>query len=217
MATLYPSLFASDLLHLGDTIEQFDPLCAGYHLDIMDGHFVPNIGFGLDVVHAIAKASKRALHIHLMVDNPLQFIDQMNEMKTHFLTSFHIESNCNPSELINIIYKKNMKAGLAISPKTPVNELLPFLGMVNQVLLMSVEPGFSGQSFLEASLDRLNQLVAYRSEKKLSFSIAMDGGINKTNINKIIKYGVDECVIGSAIFKEANPIEAFKEINGVIH
>lgn len=216
MAIIYPSLYASDLLHLGDTLKRFEPTCEGYHLDLMDGHFVPNISCGVDIVHAIARATKRSLHIHLMVEDPIQTIDLMHGLKNSDMVIFHIESKSDAKKTIDFIYKKNIQVGLAVRPKTPLNKLYPFLGMVNQVLLMSVEPGFSGQPFLESATDRLKELVTYRKEKNLHFAIAMDGGINKSNIENLVAGGLDCCIIGSAIFTQPDPLAAFHELNRMI-
>lgn len=216
MASIYPSLFTSDLLNLGRTISTFDPHCPGYHLDLMDAHFVPNLSFGVDAVHAIAQATQRDLHIHLMVEKPSQIIDQIGNLKESDIILFHIESNCDIAKTINLIHKKNTRVGIAISPKTPVNKLFPYLGLIDQALLMSVEPGFSGQPFLETATDRLKSLVAERTAKKLPFKIAMDGGINQTNIQTLVDSGLDVCAIGSGIFGHPDPLATFLALQKMI-
>lgn len=211
MLRIYPSLISANFLHLAEEIERLEPYCNGFHLDIMDNHFVPHLSFGADITNAIATATTKQLWVHLMVDDPASWCDQL-ELPAQTLVSFHIESTQNAGEIITRIREKKWTAGIAIKPKTNVNELFPFLLTIDHVLIMSVEPGFSGQRFLPSAVNMLKTVVARRKEKKLSFVIGMDGGINHENIKMLAHEGVQDFAIASAIFGQADPVETIKRL-----
>jgi ribulose-phosphate 3-epimerase len=211
MVRLFPSLMAADLLNLQHEIQKLESVSDGFHLDIMDNHFVPNITFGSDMVQAIATATSKQLWLHLMIENPLEFIKKCTAPHGS-LISFHIESKTKINELLTLIKEKKFKASIAIKPKTNVNDLYPYLDIIDQVLVMSVEPGYSGQPFLESTLQIVGQLVAHRTAHALSFRIGMDGGINETNITKITHAGVDDCEIGSALFNSKHIDETMRQL-----
>lgn len=216
MAQIFPSLTAADQLNLQRDIDTLEPHCKGFHLDVMDFNFVPNLTWGTSTVNAIANHTKRTLWVHVMVEKPAAFIETLC-LPNDSLITFHIEKISENKNIISRIREKKWLPGIAISPKTPLEIALPFLETVNHVTLMSVEPGFAGQAFLPDIVDKLDQLVAYRETKKLQFTIAMDGGINETNIGDLAKRGVDLFGVASAIFGKTDPVTAFKNLQTLAH
>ena len=208
---IFPSLISADLLNLESTIKKLEPHCDGFHIDVMDSHFVPNLTWGPQFIKAISQIVTRPLFVHLMVENPEQFLKKLH-IKRDDTVAFHIENTKNIQEMIKRIRENKWHASLAIKPNTAVEELWPFLDIISSVLLMSVDPGFSGQDFLPESFARLDQLAQYRKEKEMNFSIVMDGGINKRNIGKLAKQGCDEVGIAAAIFDAPDPIIALEEL-----
>jgi ribulose-phosphate 3-epimerase len=211
MKPIYPSLIAADLLNLGTTIEKFNPICDGFHVDIMDNHFVPNLTWGAAFANAIAHASHKPTWVHLMVDNPHKWLDVL-ELTPGSILTFHIENSSEKIQLVRRIKEKKIKASIAINPKTPVEEILTIAHLVDQILIMSVEPGFSGQEFIENSATKIEPLLQIRAKEKLHFTIAMDGGINATNIHHLSQKGVDEFAAAKAIFNTIDPVEAYEEL-----
>jgi ribulose-phosphate 3-epimerase len=213
MVKIYPSLMAADQLNLAHAVQSLNEYCAGFHLDVMDNHFVPNITWGAATVNAIATLSN--VWVHLMIDNPMSFYEQL-VLKPDSLVSFHIESGIDFFEVIKIVREKKHRLSITISPKTPVLRIVPFLDIVDQVLLMSVEPGFSGQPFLTSTFDRLDELIAYRQEYAGLWKIGIDGGVNATNIVQLVEKGVDDCAVGGGIFQQQNPLAALQELQRLI-
>ena len=232
MLALHPSLIAGDLLNLQKQIAELDAYCDGYHLDIMDFHFVPNITWGPDFINAIARATQKPLYIHLMVDDPEAYF-ALFKLRPDDTVAFHIESclttpaGCSPltaaicpsaidygyiQELLVLLQKDMLKAAVALRPSTNITVLEPLLTRANNILLMSVEPGFSGQEFLPGSFGRLTELVQLRSQKEASCTITMDGGINKSNIKELAQKGVAACVLGSSVFKDHEPVRNLIEL-----
>lgn len=208
---IFPSLISANILNLEESIKQLEPHCDGFHLDVMDWHFVPNLTWGPMFINAIAKKTTKPLCVHLMIERSLEFLELLT-LRNGDTLSFHIEKSLDVKKIIKCIKEKKYLASIAIKPKTPITKLFPFANDVDSILLMSVEPGFSGQGFLESSFDRLIALENYRKEKKLSFEIAMDGGINKENIGKLVAYGVTNVGVATGIFGHKDPIHALKEI-----
>lgn len=211
MKPIYPSLIAADLLHLGKVIEEFNPICDGFHIDIMDNHFVPNLTFGAAFANAIAKASHKPTWVHLMVEKPHEWIHLLELMPGSIL-SFHFENTTEKVQLIRRIREKNYKPSIAISPKTPIEEVLPLCNLVDQILIMSVEPGFYGQIFTESVIQKIEPLRLTREKQNLNFTIGMDGGINAKNIALLSEKGVDEFAAASAIFKSDDPVKAYEAL-----
>ena len=211
MIRIYPSLISANLLNLEHDIKILEPYCAGFHLDIMDNHFVPNLTFGVDMIQAISKATRKQLWVHLMVENPRSWIESLN-LPPQTILSFHIESTDLPLDIIKRIKEKKWLASIAISPKTGVDEIFPFLNLIDQVLVMSVEPGFSGQRFLDATIDKIAPLVAHRDTQGLHFTIGFDGGITPENIGLLVKKGVTDFAAASAIFSNQHPKEALEQL-----
>lgn len=207
---IYPSLMAADPLNLENEINLLEPHCAGFHLDIMDNLFVPNVALDAHTVNAVAKRGK-PVWVHLMVEKP-ELLYTTLLLPVGSLVSFHIESEIDIAHFIKTIREKKHHASIAISPKTPLSRIFSFLHDIDQVLLMSVEPGFSGQPFLKSSVARLAELAAHRQKENSSFKIGMDGGIDITNIKTLVEYGVDDCAIGSGIFKHKDRVAALQSL-----
>lgn len=211
MATIYPSLLAANILNLQHDIERLDPYCAGYQLDIMDGQFVPIMSCGPAYINAVAGATYKKIWVHLMVNDPMSWLGAMF-LPAGSIVSFHFESKSDIAETIKAIQEKNWMPSLAINPKTPVEKTFPFLATLYQVLVLSVQPGYAGQEFIAETWDKLRPLVGYRETSKLSFRIGVDGGIKAHNIVELVRMGIDDCVVASAIFDDDDPAEALKEL-----
>lgn len=198
---LAPSILAADFTKLGKDIQ--DALKGGtswIHCDIMDGHFVPNISYGPGIVKAAKKAAPEAfIDVHLMIENPDNYVENFVEAGAD-LISVHYETCPHLHRSIQNIKKYGLMAGVVINPATPVSVIEPILEDVDLVLIMSVNPGFGGQSFIESSYSRLSELAAIRDSKDLGFLIQVDGGVNPKNISKVAKAGADILVAGSSVF-----------------
>lgn len=215
MAYIYPSLMGADQLNLQRDMERLQPYCQGFHIDVMDNIFVPNMTWGPGVVNAIARISASPLWVHLMVKNPMDW-EKMLFLPKGSILSFHFESNVKLSEFVKQIREKKYIPSLAVSPETPLESIFPILNAIDHVLLMSVNPGFAGQQFLQDSIERLDRLNAYRQTSKLSFKIGIDGGINKKNIKQLAKNGVDDFAVAGAVFLEQDSVKALNELKKLI-
>lgn len=171
------------------------------HLDIMDGHFVPNISFGPQLVSDIRKQTNMMLDLHLMVLHPENFIEKFATAGSDIIT-IHIETSCNILEIIKKIKSFGIKAGIALNPETSVESVLRYTEIANLILVMSVQPGFGGQQFKQEALNKIKQLSKFRMQQNLNFRIEVDGGINLQNLNQIINAGADTIVAGTAFFKD---------------
>lgn len=192
-----PSILTADFTNLAEDIRSVES--ADYlHIDIMDGHFVPNISFGPAITQQISKVSSLPLDVHLMVTNPVKWIDLFAKSKPQFIT-IHTEAN-RVEETIKSILSHHIGLGLSIKPKTPIDDLLPFLDQASLVLIMTVEPGFGGQSFIFEALDKVKELVKIRKANNYNFEIEVDGGINDETIKNCRDAGVDIVVAGSYLF-----------------
>lgn len=211
---IYPSLMVVDELNLKKEIELLELYCAGFHIDVMDNTFVPNTTWDIYSVNEMVKLIKKQVWLHLMIDNPKAFYEQLF-LPVGSLVSFHIELDIDILDFIKTIREKKHNVSIAIRPKTPISHIIPFLRSVDQVLLMSVEPGFSGQSFLNSTFDRLAELIQYRQKQGVHFRIGIDGGINKENIRNLALQGADECAIATAIFNEKNHVVALQELRQI--
>lgn len=202
LPVLAPSILAADFTQLGKDIQAcLDGGVTWIHCDIMDGHFVPNISYGPGIVKAAQKAAPDAfLDVHLMIENPDQYVGDYVEAGAD-LISVHYEACPHLHRSIQNIKKYGLMAGVVINPATPVANLEPILPYVDLVLIMSVNPGFGGQSFIEGSYERLQELAAIREEKGLGFLIEIDGGVSHRNIREVVEAGADVLVAGSSVFK----------------
>ena len=211
-----PSVLSADFGNLNKEIQLINKSSAySIHVDVMDGVFVPNISFGQPIVKALSLISNKPLDVHLMIVDPIKFIDEFVFDNTLNIT-IHYESTNKIEETLNYIKSKNIKSGLAIKPNTEINEIESYIQKVDILCLMSVNPGFSGQNFIENTYTKLKQLRKLIKKKKLSTLIQIDGGVNNTNAKKLFKLGADILVSGNYIFKSANPnkvIEYLKNLS----
>lgn len=199
-----PSILSSDFSRLEEEIKKLEKAGADLlHLDVMDGHFVPNITFGAPVIKSIRKCTELPFDVHLMIENPEKYIDDFLSSGADILT-FHIESTGKTLENIEKIKKSGKKIGISLKPKTDLKEILPFLDKIDVVLVMSVEPGFSGQKFIPSTVDKIKKLRKIIDDQKLSTKIEVDGGINPKTVNIVKEAGAEICVAGDSVFKSQN-------------
>jgi ribulose-phosphate 3-epimerase len=213
---LSPSILNADFINLKDEIKMLNSSKADWiHLDVMDGIFVPNITFGQPIVEAIHEAAEKPLDVHLMVFNPYRFIEDFAKAGAYMLT-FHFEACNHVHRTIEHIRSCGMKAGIAINPHTSVELLEEIICDVDLVLNMTVNPGFGGQKFIESSYTKIKKLKELILRKNSHALIEVDGGIDLTHTQKLLKAGVDVIVAGTAIFKSDDPaatIRKFKSLN----
>lgn len=212
MNKVLPSLLASDFSKLGEDIKTMEDAGADiFHLDIMDGQFVPNISYGLPVVEAISKSSSIPLDVHLMTLNPEQFVDEFKSYGIDLL-SFHVEATDHPHRVVQLIKSKGMKAGIALNPHTPAASVKHLLNDLDFVLVMTVNPGFGGQSFIEEGLEKISELSLIKKEKNLDFDIEVDGGINNDTAKLCKDRGANLLVSGSFLFKAEDKKATIEEL-----
>ncbi|MBA1433170.1 MAG: ribulose-phosphate 3-epimerase [Epsilonproteobacteria bacterium] len=207
-----PSILSSDFGNLARDVEEIcQSGCDLVHVDVMDGHFVPNLTIGPVVVSAVAKAATKPLDIHLMVENNTFFVDLFAPLKPEYI-SFHIEEEKHPHRLIQKIRSYGIKPAIVLNPNTIPEELEYILGDLDMVLLMSVNPGFGGQSFIDTVLPKAKKLDAMRKRLNPECLIEVDGGVSDKNIQALKDAGVDVVVAGSYVFKHENRAEAIKSL-----
>ena len=199
MVSIAPSMLGADFGRMREAAELVAPHSSYLHMDVMDGHFVPNLTMGVDLVKALKGIAP--LDVHLMVTDPLHFIDDFHEAGAEII-SVHVEAN-NPRETLEKINEKNIKSGIAFNPSTPKEKIIPFLDIADMILVMSVEPGYCGQSFHENAINR----VKYFKTNYPEILVEVDGGVSTDNSAILSKNGADILVAGSAIFKSKDPIE----------
>jgi ribulose-phosphate 3-epimerase len=201
MITISPSLLASNFMKLEEEIEKLNKVSNIWlHLDIMDGHFVPNLTFGHEIIHRISSKSHNLIDVHLMVGNPSFYIKTLKDENIHNIT-WHIENTENHLQLISLAKKNFKSVGISLKPSTPVSTIpLEILREIDLVLVMSVEPGFGGQSFIKKSIDKIKELNTLKLNNNLKFIIQVDGGINDSNSKNVIDAGAQNIVAGSFVF-----------------
>ena len=207
-----PSLLSCDFSRMGEEIVRMDKAGADYmHLDVMDGAFVPNITFGAPVIKCVRNLTDVPFDVHLMIDHPLKYIEDFVKAGADIIT-FHVEAKSDIQQTIDKIKSFGVKAGLVIKPDTPPQTVFPYLKEIDMVLIMTVEPGFGGQSFMA---DMLPKATAIRNEAKkqgVSVLIEADGGINEKTISQCAQYGIDICVSGTGVFKAQNAKQAISAL-----
>ncbi|NPV50129.1 MAG: ribulose-phosphate 3-epimerase [Candidatus Methanofastidiosum sp.] len=213
MAKLAPSILSADFSRLGDDIMEAENAGADIiHVDVMDGHFVPNITIGPLVVEAVSKITSLPIDVHLMIENPSDYVelfskalDKENRDISLDYVSFHIEASYHPHRLLNRIKELNVKSGIALNPSTPVSTITHLLDSMDLLIIMTVNPGFGGQSFIETMLPKIKE--AKKLVKGHDIEILVDGGVTEKNIKKIRDAGADILVAGSAVFNKKDSIK----------
>lgn len=201
MNILSPSILAADFKNLGQQIIDVDTAGAQYiHIDVMDGTFVPSISFGMPLIKSIRSATDKVFDVHLMIVDPLRYIKEFAEIGADIIT-FHLEAAPDVQAVIDEIHACGKKAGISIKPGTAAEELIPYLDKVDMILVMTVEPGFGGQPFIESSYDKIRAVRAMLTERGLDTDVQVDGGITKDNIRSVIEAGANVIVAGSTVYR----------------
>ena len=209
MIKVAPSILSADFGNLEEEIYKIDNAGCDYiHCDVMDGHFVPNISFGPEIIKRIRKYTKKTLDVHLMIKPVFQYIEVFSKAGSDILT-FHIEAEENPFDTIRKIKELNMKVGIAIKPSTSVTTIEKFIDNVDLVLIMTVEPGFGGQKFIQSQISKIEEIKKIISKMSLKTEIEVDGGINDLTGKDCVNAGANVLVAGSYIFNEKN--DKYKE------
>ena len=207
-----PSLLSCDFSKMGEEIARMDKAGADWmHLDVMDGHFVPNLTFGAPIIKWVRPFSDKPFDVHLMISDPLRYIDDFADAGAAIIT-FHIESDSDIDKTIDKIKSRGIKAGLVLKPKTPAEAVFPYLDRLDLVLVMTVEPGFGGQSFMADMMPKVEAIKAEINRRGLNVLIEADGGIGDATIAEVARAGVDVSVAGTAVFKAENPSQAIKRL-----
>ena len=203
-----PSILASNFKNLQEDIKKIEEVADIVHLDIMDGHFVPNISFGFPIIKAVRELTTLPLDAHLMIEKPENYIDRFIDYGVDMI-SVHIEGNYHIHRLIYSIKKRDKKAGVAINPGTNISLIYPIIKDVDFILIMSVNPGFSGQNFIDSSLEKIENVVKIRDEENLNFEIEVDGGLNFEIGKRLKEIGCDILVFGDFFFRNFDESKEF--------
>lgn len=213
MVQISPSMLAADFLHLEKDVQMVNDYADLFHLDIMDGVFVPNLSYGFPVVEAIASMAKKPLDVHLMIVHPENYVKRFAEVGAGMI-SFHLNATEDPDAVLAAIRESGAKAGLVINPDIPVESLYPHLKNCDYILLMSVFAGFGGQKFIEDTYQRVRTLKAEIDRQGLVIPIEVDGGVSASNAAALVAAGAEILVAGSAVFKAESPGEVIEAMRG---
>lgn len=211
MVKIAPSILSADFSKLGEEIKKIERYADMLHVDVMDGHFVPNITFGQPAVASIRKITKLPLDVHLMIENPDKYVDDFSNAGADII-SIHAEATSELSKTISQIKNNSVKAAVALNPGTPISAVSNVLEEVDMVLLMTVNPGFGGQKFIESVLPKIRELKEIIGNKKLKVEIEVDGGINAETAMLAVSAGANILVAGSYIYASKNPGQAIKNL-----
>lgn len=217
MNILSPSILSADFTRLGEQIRTVDKAGAHYiHIDVMDGLFVPSITYGMPIIRSIRPVTNMVFDVHLMIEKPERYIDEFADCGADIIT-FHVESTDKIEATLDLIHARGLKAGLSVKPGTPVEEVVPYLDKVEMILIMTVEPGFGGQVYIDSCTDKVRQIRKIVNDSGREIDIQVDGGIHKGNVSTVLEAGANVIVAGSAVFKddiEGNVKEFLAQMEG---
>ncbi|HNV06453.1 MAG TPA: ribulose-phosphate 3-epimerase [Petrotogaceae bacterium] len=214
MVKFFPSLLAANFFDLSGDIRKIEKISDGLHLDVMDGFFVPNISFGFPVIKSVRENTDMFFDTHLMIESPERYIDRFCELSD--AVTVHYESTVHLHRVINMIKEKGCKAGVSLNPSTPVAVLQEILPYLDTVLIMSVNPGFTGQKFIETSVQKVARLAGLCGIMDCNIEIMVDGGVNSGNIQKLYDAGASSFVLGAAVFHAQDPQAALQELRKAV-